>query len=384
MDPTPDMSAQEHKMTDILLGNSVVDPAIITAFLGFSVEHQSYFLMQMSEFESEVAQFTAQALDAVRDVLDGTVGQALPIRDGKVLCAFLKPEETDGELFAKDIAFRTIEVLRNRFGIAVSCGISMENRGTDTFALAYRQAESALARSFVTGAYSINLYSDVNFERDKKDAARLKAFIKNDLAKIDTYDQKQFIAMLEELKNYASSTDLCREYIIGFYFDVIYLAFSLADGEDSEDYLQAQSLLSTMSCAKTLRRLHKTATDIIGVLCSFESVPGNETAVIRHVKDYISDNIATQLSLDDIAAHVYMNSTYLSQLFRRKTGEKLRAYITAERIKKAKIYLSRDKSIHETAVLTGFMSDSYFIQCFKDATGYTPREFVRNHHLDCC
>ena len=369
----------------IMTGLARPDADLIASEIGFSVERCSYCALAFKTTDIAVSHSSSEILECARRILPAFgQGAAFASGDSAIICYLATALQDNRELAVKDFAFQMIETMRKQPGIALSCGISSECHGADEFREAFLQADSALARSFYTGVYSINTFSGLNIERDRRDAARLKALIQDDLAKANPDDPAQLISSLDELKDYAYSTDLRKEYIISLYLDVIYSAFSKVDASKTSDYVRAEWLTLSLPTMQTLNQLHKTAVSILSALCSVQTVPGNETDVIRQIKDYVSDNLATQLSLNDIATHVYMNPTYLSQMFKQKTGENLRAFITSERIKKAKKLLSQEKTIHETALLTGFMSDSYFIQCFKDATGLTPREFVRNHRLDCC
>lgn len=379
---TTEAKTDIHKM---MMGLALPDVDLIASEIGFSVEHYPYHALAFKTTDMAISNSSSEILEcACSNLPDFGQGSAFSSGDSAIICYLSTASQDNRELVVKDFAFQMIETMRKQPGIALSCGISLECHGADEFREAFLQADSALARSFYTGVYSINTFSGLNIERDRRDAARLKALIQDDLAKANPNDPTQLISILDELKDYAYSTDLRKEYIISLYLDVIYSAFSKADASKTPDYVRAEWLTLSLPTVQTLNQLHKTAVNILSSLCNVQIIPGNETNVIRQIKDYVSDNIATQLSLNDIATHVYMNPTYLSQMFKQKTGENLRAFITSERIKKAKKLLSQEKTIHETALLTGFMSDSYFIQCFKDATGLTPREFVRNHRLDCC
>ena len=203
--------------------------------------------------------------------------------------------------------------------------------------------------------------------------------VQNALNRDSAGEPATLMALLKELKTQAKDSCLQKEFILGLYYDVLYYAFSVV--KKREDSANQELMLSRLSACPTLDELHRESIDILIRFSQMDAVPGNESTVIRQIKDYVDEHIQDQLSLEEIAEHVYMNPTYLSQLFRKKTGEKLRSYIVTERIRKAKRFLEEGRSIHETAMLTGFASDSYFIQCFKDATLTTPREYMRNMNM---
>ena len=68
-----------------------------------------------------------------------------------------------------------------------------------------------------------------------------------------------------------------------------------------------------------------------------EETEEKESAVIQAVKKYIEENYQrTDLKISDAAEQVYLSTTYLSSLFKAKTGMTVGQYITKCRVEKAK------------------------------------------------
>ncbi len=100
--------------------------------------------------------------------------------------------------------------------------------------------------------------------------------------------------------------------------------------------------------------------------------------VIEEIKRYILDSGNLNLNLDDIARQFYMNPFYISQLFRKKTGETFMNYITGVRIQKAKeLLLTTDRNIYEIAAAVGYENIRYFSDLFRKIEGRTPSDFRR-------
>lgn len=98
--------------------------------------------------------------------------------------------------------------------------------------------------------------------------------------------------------------------------------------------------------------------------------------VIRKIKRYVEQNLAGDLSLTHIADLVGFNRSYLSRLYKQKTGEGLSEYILDMRLKKAKELLRQPAiKIHEISEALGFESAAYFTRFFKKMTNLTPTEF---------
>jgi len=98
--------------------------------------------------------------------------------------------------------------------------------------------------------------------------------------------------------------------------------------------------------------------------------------VIVKLNQYIRDHLSEDLSLDTLADLVYMNASYLSNLYKQYTGKNISDTITELRVEKAKeLLLHTPYKIHEVAERMGFATAAYFTRYFKRHVGVTPQEF---------
>ncbi len=105
----------------------------------------------------------------------------------------------------------------------------------------------------------------------------------------------------------------------------------------------------------------------------------SSSTIITMAKEYIEQNYAKDISLEDVANHVFLSAVYLSKLFKQKTGENFSDYLIEVRMNNAiKLLKDRKLKIHEISELVGYKSDKYFIRLFKKYTGSTPKEYYRN------
>jgi two-component system response regulator YesN len=71
-----------------------------------------------------------------------------------------------------------------------------------------------------------------------------------------------------------------------------------------------------------------------------------------------------------------LNANYLSQLFKKSTGETFIDFVTRERMEKAKELLQDPHmKIFEIANRVGFKDSNYFSIAFKNKLGFTPSEY---------
>ena len=101
---------------------------------------------------------------------------------------------------------------------------------------------------------------------------------------------------------------------------------------------------------------------------------GNLT--IMKIKSFINRNYSKELTLEMIAAEVYMNPSYLSRKFNKATGVNIHTYIEEVRINKSKELLSdTDYKILEIAQMCGYANPMVFSRAFFRRTNQTPSEY---------
>lgn len=113
---------------------------------------------------------------------------------------------------------------------------------------------------------------------------------------------------------------------------------------------------------------------LIGEL--IQSMKNKDDYVIMKAKEYIKNNYKDDLTLNDVAAHVFLNGNYFSTLFKQKTGITFRNYLRNYRIEKAKELLTTTNfRIYEIALMVGYNEHSHFVRAFKSVTGKNPGQF---------
>lgn len=105
-----------------------------------------------------------------------------------------------------------------------------------------------------------------------------------------------------------------------------------------------------------------------------------EGEMIGRVKAYIQMHFADNITLSSLADIFYINSAYLSRLFKQKTGTNFIDYLTEQRVAHAKELLqSPQLKIYEVAGLVGYDNPRYFAKVFREATGQSPNDYRSSH-----
>src|SRR5690606_14201517 len=98
----------------------------------------------------------------------------------------------------------------------------------------------------------------------------------------------------------------------------------------------------------------------------------------HEVMEYVRKHYDQEITLAEIADTLYVNRNYLSQLFKRVTGETFVSYLNKYRIEKAKERMREGHYlISEISEMVGYQNSTYFSQVFKSITGKSPSEFYK-------
>ena len=88
------------------------------------------------------------------------------------------------------------------------------------------------------------------------------------------------------------------------------------------------------------------------------------------------------LSLTAISKELLINSSYLSELFKKETGCSLTHFVQEERIKVAvQLFDSGETSVQIIAETVGYTDQNYFTKVFKKITHYTPSQYLKQKGL---
>jgi len=103
-----------------------------------------------------------------------------------------------------------------------------------------------------------------------------------------------------------------------------------------------------------------------------------ESELIIDLKYFMVENIAKNLTIDDMSNHFGINPTTLMKLFKREVGDSIINFFISIKIKEAKnMITSTSMNFTQISEALGFSSVNYFSKLFKKRLGITPTEFSR-------
>lgn len=104
-----------------------------------------------------------------------------------------------------------------------------------------------------------------------------------------------------------------------------------------------------------------------------------ETDFVREVNRLLGLDLATPLSLAQVAAEMHVSLSALSHRYRREAGIAPIAAYRALRIERAKALLLRGIPLHTIAEELGFSDAFHLSKAFKQVLGLAPRYFLRDY-----
>lgn len=105
---------------------------------------------------------------------------------------------------------------------------------------------------------------------------------------------------------------------------------------------------------------------------------GEERRAIKQVREYLEDNHADNVSLEELSRLANLSPFHLTRVFGEQVGMPPHAYQTQVRVARARELLLRGWPIARTAFETGFADQSHLTRHFKRLVGVTPGSYAKN------
>ncbi|KGE16982.1 response regulator [Paenibacillus wynnii] len=118
---------------------------------------------------------------------------------------------------------------------------------------------------------------------------------------------------------------------------------------------------------------------------AFEPEPnkGSGEKAIDVALQFIKEHYSEDLTLEKMASVVFLNPAYFSQLFKQKTGQGYKEYVTTLRLEQAKRLLLIPKlKLAEIAERVGYQDMRHFTQMFRKRYHLTPTEYRQQQYIN--
>lgn len=108
---------------------------------------------------------------------------------------------------------------------------------------------------------------------------------------------------------------------------------------------------------------------------SLTHTPEDKSKIVILIKQYIKTHLQKEISLQEIAATFYMNSNYLSRLFKEVSSKSFTEFVLYEKTELAVMMMKNGKSLTEISEKLGYLNLSSFTRMFKKVRGVSPSRF---------
>jgi len=95
---------------------------------------------------------------------------------------------------------------------------------------------------------------------------------------------------------------------------------------------------------------------------------------VLKILHYINGHLTQNLSVEQIAAAVHLNRSYLMHKFKEETGYTIKEFITEKRLLLARNYIKKEIPLTEACYLSGFSNYSSFYRAYTGKYGCSPKQ----------
>jgi two-component system response regulator YesN len=108
-----------------------------------------------------------------------------------------------------------------------------------------------------------------------------------------------------------------------------------------------------------------------------------DNEIVDQICKYVLENIDDSITVKGMAEALFLHRSYLSEVFKQRTGKMLSEYITMVKIERAKKLLDDGELLsYQIARQLGYQDVDYFGRIFKKFTGVTPSRYKEQAKKD--
>lgn len=352
-------------------------------------ENDEFFLLYLFFYDGRANQeiwdertlnfIVGNVLSEILEEIAITVETVVPVEKGScvVVCRRIDSQSLSaGEWKERGVFEKFTEWLEEKIQIDIWCGVG--NPGTmDTLRNSLASIRGMRENSL--SVWNRVLYlSDFEYPAAAVPNPNLQVW----RALLEQGKEQELIRSMEiYLEDMERKELITREFLKVFQMDIAQMVYSwlenkgikahlLFSGEAEETYFR--NALKGMYGAKEYAR------NLVSRAIQYETYIHKTESVTEQIRQYIDAHYKEEIRRDDLSEMVFLNTDYMSRIFKKEVGVSISSYILQKRVEEAKKLLSQSNlPINTVSIYVGYSNFSYFTKMFKENTGYSPLEYRR-------
>ncbi|BBH22348.1 hypothetical protein Back11_36930 [Paenibacillus baekrokdamisoli] len=272
-----------------------------------------------------------------------------------------------------------MEMLKHSFGIPISIGKSGVFVHPHEWQVNDRRASELLQLQFYHqgGQLYVSEKESPLSEVMSKSVLSLKKEINEQIGLLQFERVRAHImTMCVELN---STPHLHPDIVKNMFTEFLFRIWSVSDVLASEHQITNRQLIDQMYLTQKLEhavRLLLEDMERVRQQLSFMDEIDDKTRVVDLIKQYVNNHLHKEISLQEIADTVHMNTSYLSRLFREVAQMGFTEYVLHQKTEMAILMMQNGKSLTEISEKLGYLNLSSFTRMFKKVRGMSPSKFT--------
>ncbi|TDF98662.1 response regulator [Paenibacillus piri] len=320
----------------------------------------------------------------IQEHLKKWISSVAAVQTAENECVIIVGKRTDDGRPFVEVLPRLCEEMNNylrlRFGCTVSFGFGSAFETLKEMKLAYTGANEAKEYRFYSGPSGLHVYG-----RHKKDDVTrdrclmyvhelLKHFQFADEHVVERVDQT-LDGIFNEGQNGLTPQD-AKKMIVNMMEMLNHKLMGMMEGGTTSPFLYDPDFLLQDSEFKSHFR-NRVIEQLTAMLETSTRHLFRYSEATNKIIRYLFEHYPQKVEMFQLASLVHLNENYISQMFKKETGQSVTRFLMSVRMERAKELLLENKlKINEIASEVGYTSESHFCTAFKMYYGKSPRNFM--------
>ncbi|ANE46165.1 hypothetical protein SY83_07655 [Paenibacillus swuensis] len=336
---------------------------------------------ELTTRDEEIMEYALR--NAASEIILGSYsGQVLQERSGSNLVLFFFESDDDYESPHSQLIYEQckeyVKQCAAYFHCSLSCYLGVPSPLQDLSLMFRKLVETE--KDNVVRTQSVLFHTDTKEESNETAALHLPDFkLWGNL--LETGMEAEFKQIMQTWFEQTPEEKLNAKTLKAFYssfIHMIYQVLAVRGIRHQEIPTLSNDTDAGVTVLRSVHSLHQWSSQLAGEYLAWIRIHAvsSYSVCVAEAIAFIESHLEEELSREQIADEVHLNSAYLSRLFKKETGLSLSDYIMNLRMEKAKLLLREPHiKISQAASAVGYTHFSHFAKMFKRIIGQTPQEY---------